>query len=64
MFNSQTRNLRRTTMSHAMQMRQMMADTIVKIGTLAASFCEEDPESVSIFYQIFCLDLEQWLLIS
>ncbi|XP_022123943.2 coiled-coil domain-containing protein AGAP005037 isoform X5 [Pieris rapae] len=41
----ETRNLRRTTLSHAMQMRQMMADTIVKIGTLAARFCEEDPES-------------------
>lgn len=27
-------------------MRQLMAETIVKIGDLAASFCEQNPESV------------------
>lgn len=42
----QTRNLRRSTLSHAIQMRQLMADTIVKIGALAASFCQHDPDSV------------------
>ncbi|XP_063394266.1 coiled-coil domain-containing protein AGAP005037 isoform X2 [Cydia fagiglandana] len=41
----ETRNLRRSTLSHAIQMRQLMADTIVKIGALAASFYERDPES-------------------
>ncbi|XP_031767240.2 coiled-coil domain-containing protein AGAP005037 isoform X5 [Galleria mellonella] len=41
----ETRNLRRSTLAHAMQMRQLMAETIVKIGALAASFCEHDPES-------------------
>ncbi|XP_060809559.1 coiled-coil domain-containing protein AGAP005037 isoform X7 [Amyelois transitella] len=41
----ETRNLRRSTLAHAIQMRQLMAETIVKIGALAASFCEEDPES-------------------
>ncbi|XP_049885196.1 coiled-coil domain-containing protein AGAP005037 isoform X4 [Pectinophora gossypiella] len=41
----ETRNLRRSTLSHAIQMRQLMADTIVKIGAIAASFCEHDPES-------------------
>ncbi|XP_072931295.1 coiled-coil domain-containing protein AGAP005037 isoform X2 [Epargyreus clarus] len=41
----ETRNLRRSTLSHAMQMRQLMADTIVKIGALSASFSEENPES-------------------
>lgn len=48
-FYSQTRNLRRSTLSHAIQMRQLMAETIVKIGALAASFCEHDPDSVRIF---------------
>ncbi|XP_063546332.1 coiled-coil domain-containing protein AGAP005037 isoform X3 [Cydia strobilella] len=41
----ETRNLRRSTLSHAIQMRQLMADTIVKIGALAASFYERDTES-------------------
>ncbi|XP_026317024.1 coiled-coil domain-containing protein AGAP005037 isoform X4 [Hyposmocoma kahamanoa] len=41
----ETRNLRRSTLSHAIQMRQLMADTIVKIGALAASFCQHDPDS-------------------
>ncbi|XP_075990630.1 coiled-coil domain-containing protein AGAP005037 isoform X5 [Anticarsia gemmatalis] len=41
----ETRNLRRSTLAHAIQMRQLMAETIVKIGALAASFCEHDPES-------------------
>ncbi|CAH2103293.1 unnamed protein product [Euphydryas editha] len=41
----ETRNLRRSTLSHSIQMRQMMAETIVKIGAIAASFCEEDPDS-------------------
>lgn len=45
-FNSQTRNLRRSTLTHAIQMRQLMAETIVKIGALAAGFCETDPEAV------------------
>lgn len=31
-------------------MRQLMADTIVKIGALAASFYERDPESVGLHY--------------
>ncbi|XP_026742398.1 coiled-coil domain-containing protein AGAP005037 isoform X4 [Trichoplusia ni] len=41
----ETRNLRRSTLTHAIQMRQLMAETIVKIGALAASFCELDPDS-------------------
>ncbi|CAH0716579.1 unnamed protein product, partial [Brenthis ino] len=41
----ETRNLRRSTLSHSIQMRQMMAESIVKIGALAASFREEDPDS-------------------
>ncbi|XP_068621324.1 coiled-coil domain-containing protein AGAP005037 isoform X4 [Battus philenor] len=41
----ETRNLRRSTLSQAIQMRQLMAETIVKIGALAASFCEHDPDS-------------------
>ncbi|KAJ0183665.1 hypothetical protein K1T71_000088 [Dendrolimus kikuchii] len=41
----ETRNLRRSTLAHAIQMRQLMAETIVKIGALAASFCEHDPDS-------------------
>lgn len=32
-------------------MRQMMAETIVKIGAIAASFCEEDPDSVCIDFE-------------
>ncbi|XP_041986734.1 coiled-coil domain-containing protein AGAP005037 isoform X3 [Aricia agestis] len=41
----ETRNLRRSTLSHSIQMRQMMADTIVKIGAIAASFTNGDPDS-------------------
>ncbi|XP_039763517.1 coiled-coil domain-containing protein AGAP005037 isoform X2 [Pararge aegeria] len=41
----ETRNLRRSTLSHSIQMRQMMAETIVKIGAIAATFSEEDPDS-------------------
>ncbi|XP_069364976.1 coiled-coil domain-containing protein AGAP005037 isoform X4 [Maniola hyperantus] len=41
----ETRNLRRSTLSHSIQMRQMMAETIVQIGDIAATFSEEDPES-------------------
>ncbi|XP_028172132.1 coiled-coil domain-containing protein AGAP005037 isoform X1 [Ostrinia furnacalis] len=41
----ETRNLRRSTLTHAIQMRQLMAETIVKIGAIAASFCEQDPDS-------------------
>ncbi|XP_053624738.1 coiled-coil domain-containing protein CG32809 isoform X5 [Plodia interpunctella] len=41
----ETRNLRRSTLAHAIQMRQLMAETIVQIGALAASFCEQDPDS-------------------
>ncbi|XP_045542010.1 coiled-coil domain-containing protein AGAP005037 isoform X1 [Papilio machaon] len=41
----ETRNLRRSTLSQAIQMRQLMADTIVKIGAIAASYCEHDPDS-------------------
>lgn len=45
-YSSQTRNLRRSTLSYSIQMRQMMAETIVKIGAIAAKFSEEDPDSV------------------
>ncbi|CAG9558168.1 unnamed protein product [Danaus chrysippus] len=41
----ETRNLRRSTLNQSMQMRQLMADTITKIGAIAASFCQEDPDS-------------------
>ncbi|XP_052746755.1 coiled-coil domain-containing protein AGAP005037 isoform X3 [Bicyclus anynana] len=41
----ETRNLRRSTLSHSIQMRQMMADTILKIGAIAATFTEETPDS-------------------
>ncbi|CAG4984318.1 unnamed protein product [Parnassius apollo] len=41
----ETRNLRRSTLSQSIQMRQLMAETIVKIGAIAASCCEHDPDS-------------------
>ncbi|XP_035432087.1 coiled-coil domain-containing protein AGAP005037 isoform X10 [Spodoptera frugiperda] len=41
----ETRNMRRSTLSHAMQMRQLMGDAIVKIGAIAESFSELDPNS-------------------
>nr|XP_037866707.1 coiled-coil domain-containing protein AGAP005037 isoform X4 [Bombyx mori] len=41
----ETRNLRRSTLTHAIQMRQMMAETIVKIGELAATFCDQNPDA-------------------
>ncbi|XP_059059864.1 coiled-coil domain-containing protein AGAP005037 isoform X7 [Achroia grisella] len=43
----ETRNLRRTTLAQAMQMRQLMGETIVKIGALAASIAsgDHDPET-------------------
>lgn len=59
----QTRNLRRSTLSHAIQMRQLMAETIVKIGDLAASFCEQNPESVRISLEKYCRNLWQFTML-
>nr|XP_049693560.1 coiled-coil domain-containing protein AGAP005037 isoform X5 [Helicoverpa armigera] len=41
----ETRNMRRSTLTHAIQMRQLMGEAILKIGAIAASFCEMDPDS-------------------
>ncbi|CAK1588080.1 unnamed protein product [Parnassius mnemosyne] len=41
----ETRNLRRSTLAQSIQIRQLMAETIVKIGAIAASYCENDPDS-------------------
>lgn len=46
--------MRRSTLTHAMQMRQLMGDAIVKIGAIAESFCELDPNSVRM--QVFFYD--------
>lgn len=44
--NLQTRNLRRSTCAHTMQIRQMLAETIVKIGDISTSLCNDKTDSV------------------
>ncbi|XP_046977038.1 coiled-coil domain-containing protein AGAP005037 isoform X4 [Vanessa cardui] len=53
----ETRNLRRSTLSHSIQMRQMMAETIVKIGAIAASFCDDDNDTLTREEEIYRQDM-------
>ncbi|XP_048488511.1 coiled-coil domain-containing protein CG32809 isoform X4 [Plutella xylostella] len=53
----ETRNMRRSTLNHAIQMRQLIAETIVKIGDLAASMNEDNPESLSREEEIYRQDM-------